>query len=72
MAYREERISGVIARLVRDKGFGFIKAEGSNDDLFFHRTAYRGQFEELTEGQQVSFVSGHGPKGARAEDVELE
>jgi CspA family cold shock protein len=58
---------GVIKRLT-DKGFGFIDAGGK--DLFFHRSAVEGaQFEELREGQRVSFTEGQGPKGPRAEKV---
>jgi len=59
---------GVIKRL-NDGGFGFI-AIGSGKDLFFHRTALEGaRFEELREGQRVSFTEGMGPKGPRAEKV---
>jgi CspA family cold shock protein len=58
---------GVIKRLT-EKGFGFIDAGGK--DLFFHRSAVEGaQFEELREGQRVSFTEGQGPKGPRAENV---
>ena len=59
---------GTIKRLT-DKGFGFIDA-GTGKDLFFHMSNLEGvRFEELYEGQQVSFVSGEGPKGPRAEQV---
>ena len=59
---------GVIKRLT-DKGFGFIDA-GGGKDLFFHMSNLDGvRFEELYEGQQVSFVTGEGPKGPRAEQV---
>jgi cold shock protein len=58
---------GVIKRL-NEKGFGFIDAGGK--DLFFHRSGVEGaQFEELREGQRVSFTEGQGPKGPRAEKV---
>jgi CspA family cold shock protein len=59
---------GVIKRLT-DKGFGFITiADGK--DLFFHRSAVEGaRFEDLQEGQRVSFTEGQGPKGPRAENV---
>jgi CspA family cold shock protein len=58
---------GIIKRLT-EKGFGFIDAGGK--DLFFHRSAVEGtQFEELREGQRVSFTEGQGPKGPRAENV---
>ncbi|MGH7437602.1 MAG: cold-shock protein [Polyangiaceae bacterium] len=59
---------GVIKRL-NDKGFGFI-AGGGAKDLFFHQSAVEGaRFEDLREGQRVSFSEGQGPKGPRAEKV---
>jgi CspA family cold shock protein len=59
---------GTIKRLT-DKGFGFIQT-ASGSDVFFHMSAVEGiSFNELREGQQVSFVEGNGPKGPRAENV---
>lgn len=59
---------GTIKKLT-DKGFGFIDI-GGGKDLFFHMSNLEGvQFEELHEGQQVSFTEGMGPKGPRAENV---
>lgn len=59
---------GTIKRLT-DKGFGFIDV-GGGKDLFFHQTSVEGtRFEDLREGQRVSFVEGQGPKGPRAEKV---
>jgi cold shock protein len=61
---------GTIKRLT-DKGFGFIET-GAGKDLFFHMSACDGvRFEELQEGQRVSFTEGQGPKGPRAEAVKL-
>jgi len=48
---------GTIASL-RDKGFGFILVDGvsGRGDLFFHSTAVQGtSFDQLREGQRVSF-----------------
>jgi len=59
---------GTIKRLT-DKGFGFIDT-GSGNDVFFHMSALDGvRFEDLTEGQRVTFTEGRGPKGPRAENV---
>jgi CspA family cold shock protein len=59
---------GVIKRLT-DKGFGFINT-GGGKDLFFHSSAVDGaRFEDLREGQRVSFTEGQGPKGPRADKV---
>jgi cold shock protein len=61
---------GTIKRLT-DKGFGFIDT-GSGTDLFFHMSAVEGaRFEELREGQKVSYNEGRGPKGPRAENVRV-
>jgi CspA family cold shock protein len=59
---------GKIKRLT-DRGFGFIDP-GEGDDLFFHMSSLQGvSFEELREGQAVTFDIGQGPKGPRAENV---
>jgi cold shock protein len=59
---------GTIKRLT-DKGFGFIET-GVGQDLFFHMSAVEGcRFEDLQQGQKVSFTEGQGPKGPRAEHV---
>jgi len=59
---------GTIKKLT-DKGFGFIDT-GSGNDLFFHNSNLEGvSYEQLQEGQRVSFTEGQGPKGPRAENV---
>lgn len=61
---------GTIKRLT-DKGFGFID-DGSGKDMFFHSSAVEGvRYDELREGQQVSYNIGQGPKGPRAENVRV-
>ena len=61
---------GTIKRLT-DKGFGFIE-DGSGTDVFFHMSSVEGtQYDDLQEGQQVSYNVVTGPKGPRAENVRL-
>ena len=61
---------GTIKKLVHDKGFGFIK--GPQGELFFHQSAVQGvAFEDLHEGQKVTYSEGRGPKGPRAENVSV-
>src|SRR5262245_16904158 len=61
---------GTIKRLT-DKGFGFIETSPGKD-IFFHMSAVEGvRFEDLKQGQRVSFTEGQGPKGPRAENVKL-
>lgn len=59
---------GKIRRLT-DKGYGFIET-GSPKDMFFHSSSVEGvRFDELKEGQSVSYIEGTSPKGPRAENV---
>lgn len=59
---------GTIKRLT-DRGFGFIDT-GRGKDLFFHsKNVVGSSFDELHEGQKVSFTEGQGPKGPCAENV---
>ncbi|OGZ46603.1 MAG: cold-shock protein [Candidatus Ryanbacteria bacterium RIFCSPHIGHO2_02_FULL_45_13b] len=60
---------GTIARLT-DKGFGFIKREGQEKDLFFHSNELEGiTFDELREGDRVTFEVAESPKGPNAVKV---
>ena len=61
---------GTIKKLT-DKGFGFIDTGGSKD-LFFHSTSLEGvEYDDLREGQQVSFNEAQGQKGPCAENVQV-
>lgn len=59
---------GTIKKLT-DKGYGFINT-GGGKDLFFHAKNLDGvTYEELYEGQNVTYTEGQGPKGPCAENV---
>ena len=63
-------MEGTIKRIT-DRGFGFIN-DGSSKDMFFHSSAVQGiMFEQLREGQRVSYDVGQSPKGPRAENVQV-
>jgi CspA family cold shock protein len=58
-----------IIRKKTDRGFGFIES-GEGKDLFFHMSAVEGvTFNDLKEGQRVSYTEGMGRKGPCAENV---
>jgi CspA family cold shock protein len=62
---------GSIKKLT-DKGFGFIKTESGGKDLFFHMSSLVDvQFDDLHEGQRVTYTEGQGPKGPCAENVRV-
>jgi len=65
-------MTGTIAKVMSDKGFGFIQGE-DGQEYFMHRGAVRdgSVFEQLREGQTVVFEAGRGDKGLRAENVRV-
>lgn len=74
MTFREywmrQMAEGTIKRIT-SKGFGFIE-DGKGKDMFFHCSSVEGTtYEQLQEGQCVSYNVGQGPKGPRAENVRL-
>jgi len=68
MAVQQRELTGIVKRIVSEKGFGFIEANGA--DYFFHRSACA-DFNQLSTGDRVTFVAVKGQKGPRAESVQL-
>ena len=65
------RSKGTVKWFNNDKGFGFIGMSDGNE-YFFHNSACQGtRFDQLREGQPVTFDKGQGPKGPRAENVRV-
>ncbi len=63
-------MTGVIKKKT-DKGFGFITVQGQDKDLFFHSKSLVGvTFDELNEGDEVSFEVEESPKGPNAVNVQ--
>jgi cold shock protein len=63
-------MNGTIKKLT-DKGFGFISQDGQEKDIFFHSKSLVGvQFNELNEGDQVSFDVEDSQKGPNAVNVQ--
>lgn len=64
-------MTGTIKTL-KPNGFGFISSEALNGkDLFFHGNACVGvSFNELNEGDMVTFETEEGPKGLNAVNVQ--
>lgn len=60
---------GIVAKKT-DKGFGFIKRDGEQKDLFFHSNELKNvSFDALMEGDTVTFDVGDSPKGPNAVNV---
>ena len=62
-------MTGTIKTLT-DRGFGFISREGEAKDLFFHSKDLNGvMFDQLKQGDTVSFEVQEGQKGPAAVNV---
>jgi cold shock CspA family protein len=61
-------MDGVVVRIMKEKHFGFIKAEGQ--DYFFHSSGLKNiKFDDLKVNQSVTFEPMETSKGFRAEDI---
>lgn len=62
---------GTIARLMdKDRGYGFIQREGMEKHLFFHANELQNvNFDDLREGDKVSFEVTETPKGLNAKNI---
>ncbi len=61
-------------KTITDRGFGFIRPDNGQEDIFFHRSSLVGAtFEQLRQGDRVSFNAEDDPrgKGMRASDVQV-
>ena len=62
-------MEGTIKKLT-DKNFGFIAQSDSDKDIFFHASELiDGTFEDLREGDAVSFEISDTPKGTAATQI---
>lgn len=62
-------MKGTIVRK-RDEGYGFIKPEEGDKDVFFHASSIVDiAFDDLNEGDTVTFDVEDGPKGPAATNV---
>jgi CspA family cold shock protein len=60
---------GTIVRLM-DNGFGFIKSEAHEKDIFFHANEIKNfEFNDLQDGDAVEFELAEGEKGPQATNV---
>ncbi len=62
-------MKGTIARLT-DRGFGFITPEDGGKDVFFHARELQGvQYNDLKEGETVTFEVSSTDRGPAATNV---
>lgn len=61
-----ETLQGTVKFFNSEKGFGFIKADNTNEEIFVHAT---GLVDEIKENDRVSFETTQGRKGMNAVNV---
>jgi len=55
----------------RDEGYGFIKPAEGDKDVFFHASALVDiAFDDMKEGDEVTFDIEEGPKGPAATNIQ--
>ncbi len=63
-------MTGIVVKIVGDRGFGFIKPDEGDKEIFFHaRSMDEGVFDQLQENDKVTFEIEEGPKGSAAVEV---
>jgi cold shock CspA family protein len=68
-----EKQSGVVVKFDRDRGYGFLRPDDADADLFFHASQAPLNCQCPQPGHRVSFVSAISPAGRpQAERLQLE
>jgi CspA family cold shock protein len=62
-------MQGTIKRVIRDRGYGFIRSSDGQEVFFHHHSLQQMDFDGLKEGEPVEFEVVQGEKGLRARNV---
>lgn len=64
-----DKQTGTVKWFNTAKGFGFIKPDEGDKDLFVHHSQTNGI--DLPEGAKVNFIAAEGRKGPEAQEVNI-
>ena len=65
-------MKGQIARIKHENGYGFIRPDDDSKDVFFHAKDCGGIFNDLKEGDNVSFDTQQTDRGLKATNIIFE
>jgi len=67
----DNRVVGGVEWFDNDRGYGFIRIEGTDRDIFVHKSDVleSGGTRRLESGDRVEFRLEEGPKGLQAKNV---
>jgi CspA family cold shock protein len=65
---------GTVVRLIRDRGFGFLRLDDGSEVFFHHSSMQPGEFDALHEGAELEFTieqdaRGRGTRAANVQQV---
>ena len=64
------RVTGTVQWFSRVKGYGFVRPDTQEEDIFVHYSSIQGEgYRNLDEGQRVEFTVEDTPKGPQAVDI---
>eukprot|EP00747_Dinoflagellata_sp_TGD_P198959 gnl/TRDRNA2_/TRDRNA2_72082_c0_seq1.p1 gnl/TRDRNA2_/TRDRNA2_72082_c0~~gnl/TRDRNA2_/TRDRNA2_72082_c0_seq1.p1 ORF type:complete len:184 (+),score=39.05 gnl/TRDRNA2_/TRDRNA2_72082_c0_seq1:53-553(+) len=63
--------TGVAARWMADRGFGFIQPDGGSDDIFFHVRSLPDGEGSVNEGDKVTYTTNWNPSTGKWEAVDV-
>jgi CspA family cold shock protein len=64
------RVMGTVQWFSRVKGYGFVRPDGQDEDVFVHYSVIQGEgYRNLNKGQRVELTVEDSPKGPQAVDV---
>ncbi len=67
-----DRSLGTVQWFSRVKGYGFVRPDGQEEDVFVHYSSINGDgYRNLDQGQRVEFTMEDTPKGPQAVDVAM-
>jgi cold shock CspA family protein len=67
----DQQVGGLVARIFKDEGYGFIESVHGEEIYFHENSVLQNDFDRLTVGTGVRYVVEEGEKGLQASTVQI-